>query len=687
MAILTPPSRNIQRPGCTIPQEYNSYGSVLDKNNPIRTKKITLPSILGWDTSLYPVFNPAKPNTGIIGVKANGEAICNFGYTVSDYIDIVHPGWKSWNIYYVDANASAVGAGTLASPFNSYGLAIQAANNAGQPCIVYCKGGTGQVAYYARNFALANGTAVTQTQDMIYIAYGGRCVVTTHNRYATWYPESASAAVTASIAANSATGYIASVTTGGVTRGILTVTSVSGCLAKGQVITGSGIAANTVILRQLTGTNGGAGTYYVSVTQTAGSAGAPIAITGDGGCMTVTAVLDSWELEIGAVSRTSAAAGCKVISMVTGTGGVGTYYVSTSTVVASTTLVFDDPAGTKYWRCEQNGVASGVDLTQRTPDGLYPMFTQVTTKAALRRTPNSIYIDSTSGVGYCILNRSDGQVPSNTNTRVYLGVDNLYLKGNVTTGAQCSAVFIGVTPDDGFDFEGGGVGCLRANFTGGANTRTYDSVNDTIIDSPTQTYPKKIIGAENCTFRYSGGQTGAVGNVAIQNLNGLCVFINCDASSGATDCWNFHNPLMAQMYVLTIYCTGHYAGRIYGYVSCNGHTSHDAIKIIDVCGKYRYNRGITMHNIGQTQAFFIAPDADCSPGDVVNGGANLMGGEYKVEDNGKLIIWLPMTRKWYSGRPKFRVEGYGKMMLSANGELQPGEAFVAATAKLTYISI
>ena len=62
------------------------------------------------------------------------------------------------------------------------------------------------------------------------------------------------------------------VVTGSITTTTLTVSAVtSGYLYPGSVISGTGITAGTVVLYQLTGTAGGAGTYLVDTSQTAGS--------------------------------------------------------------------------------------------------------------------------------------------------------------------------------------------------------------------------------------------------------------------------------------------------------------------------------------------------------------------------------------------------------------------------------
>lgn len=69
----------------------------------------------------------------------------------------------------------------------------------------------------------------------------------------------------------STTGTSNAVFTGSITSGVLTVTSVtSGTIKLGQVLTGTGISTGTVITVAITG-SGGTGTYYVSVTSSAGS--------------------------------------------------------------------------------------------------------------------------------------------------------------------------------------------------------------------------------------------------------------------------------------------------------------------------------------------------------------------------------------------------------------------------------
>lgn len=125
----------------------------------------------------------------------------------------------------------------------------------------------------------------------------------------------------------------------------LTVASVSsGALAVGQQVFGVGIANETVITALGTGT-GGTGTYTVNISQTVASedmstAAAGAIVTGSisGTTLTVTAVT-SGTLYVGqTIQGTGVTADTMITALVSGTGGAGTYTVSTSQTVSSTTL-------------------------------------------------------------------------------------------------------------------------------------------------------------------------------------------------------------------------------------------------------------------------------------------------------------------------------------------------------------
>ena len=125
----------------------------------------------------------------------------------------------------------------------------------------------------------------------------------------------------------------------------LTVTSVSsGTLAVGQELFGVGITNETVITALGTGT-GGTGTYTVNLSQTVASenmstASAGAIVTGSisGTTLTVSAVT-SGTLYVGqTIQGSGVVANTMITALVSGTGGIGTYTISTSQTVASTTL-------------------------------------------------------------------------------------------------------------------------------------------------------------------------------------------------------------------------------------------------------------------------------------------------------------------------------------------------------------
>ncbi len=161
------------------------------------------------------------------------------------------------------------------------------------------------------------------------------------------------AVVTASIAATTTLSVTASIT-----GTIMTVTVVGGgTVAVGAILAGTGVTAGTQILKQLSGTAGGVGTYLVSASQSVGSG----TITGSYGTMTVTAVA-SGALAVGqVVSGSGVTVGTTVTALLTGTGGAGTYVVSPSQT-ASSTSVSAGPALVTY-----DSTSGGFIITGGTP--------------------------------------------------------------------------------------------------------------------------------------------------------------------------------------------------------------------------------------------------------------------------------------------------------------------------------
>jgi hypothetical protein len=163
----------------------------------------------------------------------------------------------------------------------------------------------------------------------------------------------AGGSVTGSIAAGTAsvTGSIASAApfntdTGG---GVLTVTAVgSGTLYPGATISGAGVVSGTTIVRQLTGTAGGVGTYEVSINQTVASTtisaahGVFTAASGLTGTFGVGHVLSG-------AGGGGVTTGTQITALGTGTGGLGTYIVNISQTVTSTTIASVSAVETKWY--------------------------------------------------------------------------------------------------------------------------------------------------------------------------------------------------------------------------------------------------------------------------------------------------------------------------------------------------
>jgi hypothetical protein len=136
------------------------------------------------------------------------------------------------------------------------------------------------------------------------------------------------------------------VMTASIATTVLTVTAVaSGTLAIGQTVDGTGVTAGTYITALGTGT-GETGTYTLSASQTVSSTtlyagqSSNAMVTGSIATtvLTVTA-LTSGRLRVGqTISGTGVTGGTTITALGTGRGGTGTYTVSASQTVSSTTI-------------------------------------------------------------------------------------------------------------------------------------------------------------------------------------------------------------------------------------------------------------------------------------------------------------------------------------------------------------
>lgn len=150
-----------------------------------------------------------------------------------------------------------------------------------------------------------------------------------------------SAAVTGSVAASTAA------VTGSIAGDMMNVTGVtSGVVVPGANVAGAGVSAGTQVLKQISGTNGGVGIYEVSGQNQSVPAATALALTY--GTLTVSAV-GSGVVGVGdSISGGTMAAEQTINARGTGTGGMGTYFISSNAVIASAALTVGTSIQTKW---------------------------------------------------------------------------------------------------------------------------------------------------------------------------------------------------------------------------------------------------------------------------------------------------------------------------------------------------
>lgn len=112
--------------------------------------------------------------------------------------------------------------------------------------------------------------------------------------------------------------------TGSGTGTNLAITSVTGYVSPGDVVSGAGVPANTTIVSQSSGSTGGAGTYVTSAVTTASTA----SLTSTSSTLSVSAVGGGTVTVGDTVTGSSVAAGTYITAAGTGTGATGTYILS-----------------------------------------------------------------------------------------------------------------------------------------------------------------------------------------------------------------------------------------------------------------------------------------------------------------------------------------------------------------------
>ena len=133
----------------------------------------------------------------------------------------------------------------------------------------------------------------------------------------------------------------------------LHVTSGSGIGPYPMAITGPGVTAGTTITGQISGTTGGVGLYTVNNSQLTASANMNV----PGNTLNVT---DGADITVGeALAGSGIAAGTTVTALGTGTGGVGTYTVSGSPQLVASTLITNGHAISTLTVSAGSGLAVG----------------------------------------------------------------------------------------------------------------------------------------------------------------------------------------------------------------------------------------------------------------------------------------------------------------------------------------
>ena len=182
-----------------------------------------------------------------------------------------------------------------------------------------------------------------------------------------------------------------SFTTSTISGAVASLTVSTGLAFPNQTLTGTGVAAGTAIVSQLTGTAGGTGTYAVNISQNVAST----TITGSGACLTVTTMTNgvvfvgqTWSGGTNAFT-----AGATIAAGGTGTGGAGTYPVlGQASALASTATA--------------TGSGSYMNVTAVT--GTINAGDNVTTGGSHLSTVYKQYSGTAGGIGAYILNGNAG---------------------------------------------------------------------------------------------------------------------------------------------------------------------------------------------------------------------------------------------------------------------------------------
>ena len=207
---------------------------------------------------------------------------------------------------------------------------------------------------------MTGGDAWVRNSGTTEATYGQQVYANYSNGLITFAPVGSpgQASVTGAIAAGTAS------VTGSIAGNVLTVTAVgSGALVVGGTLSGTGVATNTQVVSQTSGTAGGIGTYIVSIPE---QSAASTTISETYGVLTVSAV-GSGGLTVGDVlSGSGVTTGTVLTALQSGTGGTGTYVVSPTQTASSTTITAGTSVQTKWFAISTGLPGESVKITTHT---------------------------------------------------------------------------------------------------------------------------------------------------------------------------------------------------------------------------------------------------------------------------------------------------------------------------------
>jgi hypothetical protein len=240
--------------------------------------------------------------------------------------------------------------------------------------------------------------------------------------------------------------YIGAAITGKIVGKILTVTAAtSGAVALGQTLKGIGInGVATKIVEFLTGAGGNvneAGTYRLNVDSTTPSPAFTASISGT--TLNVTAIATGYLGAGATISGTGIPAGTTIVSVISASGGVGTYTISTSLSLGSRamtatvtpipiTLYYQKPLGIDSAFVRVNTTSNGAPIYGGGLDyqvGILALenYNQIGLKSLNGPWPKALYYNAGAESGNLTLwpNPSQGEMHLFTST-IYSTYDDLY---------------------------------------------------------------------------------------------------------------------------------------------------------------------------------------------------------------------------------------------------------------------